>query len=79
MRDQLFDDKLDIVSLNINRGRDHGLDSYVNYRAAYGLSVPNTFADLAQTHPVEARLALEAAYDDVRDVELYPGGKFSIQ
>jgi len=191
MRDTLFNGKLDIFTLNINRGRDHGLDSYVNYRWAgwkwfllpynyfiwmswdvhllayvnikssglarhrvesvsatlcyppcltlgipwlvlrilwhalgipsvvlsilrlkpsqhfygispmddlsthaalkvisesvlwaflyfrkhYGLSVPTSFDDLSATHPADAVEALRSIYSDVRDVELYPGGK----
>ena len=75
MRDQLFDKRLDIVTLNINRGRDHGFDSYVNYRRAYGLSVPNSWADLRLTHPEDVIQSLQSVYDDIRDVELYPAGE----
>ena len=61
--------------LNINRGRDHGFDSYVNYRRAYGLSVPNSWADLRLTHPEDVIQSLQSVYDDIRDVELYPAGE----
>ena len=75
MRDQLFNQRRDIVALNLNRGRDHGLDSYANYRRAYGLSVPNSWNDLFQTHPSNVVSQLRNVYDHVGDVELYIGGK----
>jgi len=37
-------DALDLASLNIQRGRDHGLN-YCSARAALGLFVPTTFED----------------------------------
>lgn len=44
---------LDLVSLNIQRGRDHGLPSYPNWREHCGLSVPKNITDL------------EAIFDDL--------------
>ncbi|XP_067941328.1 chorion peroxidase-like isoform X2 [Watersipora subatra] len=74
MRDTLFAVKKDIVSLNINRGRDHGFPPYVAYRRHYGLSIPRTFEDLKDTHPEEVVEALRKVYTTVTDVELYIGG-----
>ena len=74
MRDQLFNQRRDIISLNLNRGRDHGLDSYVNYRHAYGLSVPNNWNDQHRTHPRHNVRQLQSVYDEVGDVELYIRG-----
>lgn len=74
MRDQLFAQRRDIVALNINRGRDHGFESYVNYRAAYNLPVPQTWDDLLTTHPSDVVNELRSVYTTVGDVELYIGG-----
>ncbi|XP_067941580.1 peroxidase-like [Watersipora subatra] len=74
MRDFLFNQMSDIVSLNINRGRDHGLNSYVDYRRHYGLSVPRNFNDLRATHPSEVVDQLSSLYTTVDDVELYIAG-----
>jgi len=37
---------LDLVSLNIQRGRDHGLPTYTAWRAHCGLSRPQNFSDM---------------------------------
>lgn len=37
---------LDLVSLNVQRGRDHGLPGYPAFREHCGLERPKSFADL---------------------------------
>jgi peroxidase len=62
---------LDLVSLNLQRGRDHGLPDYATVRADYGLSRPEHFSDIT-SDPVLAA-ALEAVYGDVGDVDAFAG------
>jgi peroxidase len=63
---------LDLASLNIQRGRDHGLADYNAVRKAYGLPQVRTFADI--TRNVELQNALKAAYGDVNNIDLWVGG-----
>ncbi|MDY7095265.1 MAG: peroxidase family protein, partial [Acidobacteriota bacterium] len=62
----------DLVSLNIQRGRDHGLPSYNRARRALGLPPARGFADIT-TNP-ELRQRLRATYDNVGQVDLWVGG-----
>jgi len=62
----------DLVSLNLQRGRDHGLPSYNEVRLAYGLSPALTFTDITKNHEVQQRL--ESAYGRVELVDLWIGG-----
>jgi hypothetical protein len=62
----------DLASLNIQRGRDHGLPTYNQTRAAYGLPPKTTFNSISSNTNVQARLA--AAYGSVDDIDLWPGG-----
>lgn len=62
----------DLASLNIQRGRDHGLASYNATRVAYGF-VPVTRFDQI-TSDVQRQQALESTYDSVDDIDLWVGG-----
>ena len=60
----------DLVSLNIQRGRDHGVGDYNTVRSAYGLTEVTGFADISSDADVQQ--ALEDAYGDVDDLDLWP-------
>lgn len=54
---------LDAVSLDIARGRDHGLPGYNYYRRYCGLPVARTFNDFLDYISVEVRLKQTAPLD----------------
>ncbi len=62
----------DLVSLNIQRGRDHGLSSYNATRQAMGLDPVNTFSQI--TSDGQLQVALANAYASVDDIDLWVGG-----
>ncbi|QDS99636.1 peroxidase family protein [Adhaeretor mobilis] len=61
----------DLASLNIQRGRDHGLADYNSTREAYGLERVESFADI--TSDVELQANLASLYDSVDDIDLWVG------
>lgn len=61
----------DLASLNIQRGRDHGLADYNQVREDMGLQRAETFADI--TSDVELQAKLEALYGDVDSVDVWVG------
>merc|ERR1712241_862601 len=77
---RLFDEELDLAALNINRGRDHGIPGYNQYREIcksrrvnYGRA--NSFQDLStdgflSTSDIES---LQLEYEDVDDIDLFVG------
>jgi peroxidase len=62
---------MDLVSLNIQRARDHGLPDYNTVRVAFGLAPKMTFAEI--TSDPEVQMRLEAAYGDTSNMDLWPG------
>ncbi len=62
----------DLVALNIQRGRDHGLPSYNVARAQMGLAPLRRFAQISADPEVQQRLA--AVYASPDDIDLWVGG-----
>jgi peroxidase len=62
---------LDLASLNIQRGRDHGLADYNSMRAAYGLPKVTSFAQI--THNVDVQGKLQQLYGNVNNVDAWVG------
>jgi len=62
----------DLASLNIERGRDHGLADYNTVRVAYGLPRVTSFADI--TPDVALQEGLRKAYGSVDTIDLWVGG-----
>jgi len=62
----------DLASLNIQRGREHGLPGYNQARIGLGLSAITSFADITSDLSVQNKLA--SIYDTVDDIDLWIGG-----
>ncbi len=62
----------DLASLNIQRGRDHGLPDYNTVRADFGLDPVTSFDDISSNPAVVQRLS--ETYDDVNDLDLWVAG-----
>jgi hypothetical protein len=62
----------DLASLNIQRGRDHGLADYNTVRVAYGLERLTSFAQITSDPALQAKLA--STYGNVDNIDLWIGG-----
>ena len=65
---------MDLVALNIQRGRDHGIPGYNTYREAVGVGRARNFDDLRDSISPEYVQKLKKLYDDVDDIDLFVGG-----
>jgi len=63
---------LDLASLNIQRGRDHGLSDYNSTRAALGLGKVTSFSQITSDPALASQL--QAVYGSVDNVDLWVGG-----
>lgn len=76
----LFEDRripfsgIDLVSLNVQRARDHGIPSYNNYRALCNLKRARSWEDLSREIPPEVISRFKRIYASVDDIDLFPGG-----
>jgi hypothetical protein len=62
---------LDLASLNIQRGRDHGLADYNSVRAAYGLARVTSFDQISSDPQVQQ--TLQSLYGTVDNIDLWVG------
>lgn len=66
---------LDLLALNIQRGRDHGLPPYIKYREKFGLSPIKNFHDLSRIIQDPSMITmLKEVYGSVKNIDLYIGG-----
>ncbi|XP_029047333.1 peroxidase-like isoform X2 [Osmia bicornis bicornis] len=65
---------LDGISLDIQRGRDHGLPGYNHYRKYCGLPAAKNFDDFLDYIPLEMIKKLRDVYTHPNDVDLLIGG-----
>ena len=61
----------DLASLNVQRGRDHGLPGYNQVRIDLGLSPVSAFGDISSNPDTAAALA--SVYDNVEQVDVWVG------
>ncbi|CAD7078943.1 unnamed protein product [Hermetia illucens] len=64
---------IDLVALNVQRARDHGIPSYNNYRALCNLKRAHTWDDLSREIPPEVITRFKKIYATVDDIDLFPG------
>ena len=62
----------DLASLNIQRGRDHGLANYNQARVDYGLAPVTNFAEITSDPALQAKL--EETYIYIDDIDGWVGG-----
>ncbi|KAG8042227.1 hypothetical protein G9C98_000218 [Cotesia typhae] len=65
---------MDLASINIQRGRDHGLAPYVKWRKPCGLSAIRTWQDLEKILSAKTISKLKSLYETLEDIDLYAGG-----
>ena len=62
----------DLASLNIQRGRDHGLPDYNTVRVELGLAAKTSFAAISSDPEIQGRL--EQAYGSLENIDPWVGG-----
>lgn len=63
---------LDLVSLNIQRGRDHGLPDYAYARFARGLGHTTAYSQISSNPVLQSLLAVQ--YGDIHNIDMWVGG-----
>ena len=64
----------DLLAINIQRGRDHGLPSYNSYRKKCGLTPLTSWNERPSEQEEQFWLKLKEVYDKVDDIDLMVGG-----
>lgn len=64
---------MDLIALNIQRGRDHGLPGYNHYRKICGLKPAESFDDLHKFLRKGSPEVMRKLYRHVNDIDLFIG------
>lgn len=65
---------MDLAAINIQRGRDHGLPAYVDWREPCGLSSIQSWEDLEVVAGSKSAARMRRAYEKIEDIDLFVGG-----
>ncbi|CAH0399044.1 unnamed protein product [Chilo suppressalis] len=65
---------LDLIAMDIQRSRDHGIASYNHFREICGLRRAKSFQDLSGEITQDRIYALSQLYESVEDIDLFVGG-----
>ncbi|CAG9800209.1 unnamed protein product [Chironomus riparius] len=65
---------LDLAAMNIQRGRDHALHSYMDYRKLCNLTTSTTFEELTDITDEHVREKLKKLYGHPDSIDLWVGG-----
>lgn len=65
---------MDLASINIQRGRDHGIPSYTQWREPCALSRIKDFDDLDKVMPPSTARKFRLVYSSVEDIDLFTAG-----
>jgi len=79
LRNHLFETRkgrggLDLVAVNVQRGRDHGLPGYARYREICGLGRVKEWSDLRKNMRPRDIESLRSTYRTIEDIDLFVGG-----
>ena len=64
----------DLASLNIQRGRDHGIPSYNEIRKFLGLTPISSMLDRPSEFSADNWDSLSSVYKEPDDIDAYPAG-----
>ena len=64
---------MDLMALNIQRARDHGIPPYVVWREACGLTPIHNWGQLLSIMDDDTVGRLRIAYKNLEDIDLFPG------
>lgn len=65
---------LDLAAMNIQRGRDHALGTYMQYRKFCNLTTASTFEGLVDISDASVRQKLQELYGNPENIDLFVGG-----
>uniref|UniRef100_A0A0P5JUL6 Chorion peroxidase n=1 Tax=Daphnia magna TaxID=35525 RepID=A0A0P5JUL6_9CRUS len=78
LKNRLFQGKqsfgMDLIALNLQRGRDHGLPPYNDYRELCGRPRANQWQDLLDVIDQRVVQEMSRIYNSIDDVDLFIGG-----
>lgn len=65
---------MDLAAINIQRGRDHGIRTYAEWRSTCGLTQVRTWVDFQRVTSSSVARKFRKLYSSVKDIDLFSAG-----